>query len=211
MTRRRDVLETGFGAALAGLTGSGVSARDEPTAADGETMELLAEGFVDHSHACSHAKFDDRVPLDAGESVDDPPVVDETHTVWEVSHGDPGYVAFDPEGPVEPPPFVFYTVDGTVRPLVGETVERAPVSDDDCEELDEYTMVDPVDGELMLAVGARSVSLYADGDGVVHEVGVEAAFADWRLGLLGTDVLRAVAEAYWLDSAETARASTPSR
>jgi len=212
MTTRRDVLESGIGAAIAtglarGIDPGGRVADSEHAAATaaGE-LELLAEAQVDHAHACSHAKFDDRVPLDAGEEVADAPTVAETHTVWEVSHDTPGYVAFDAEAHFHDGPFVLYTVAGTVRPLVGTTVERAVVADADCEELDEYTKVEPSGGEILLAAGERSVSFYADASGVVGEAGVEAAFADWGLGLLDTDGLRAVAKAYWLDGGDTARA-----
>lgn len=175
------------------------------TASESEsTIELLAEEQVDHSHACSHAKFDDPVPLDAGATVEDAPTVDETHTIWEVSHDGPGYVVFDVESHWYDGPFVFYTVEGAVRPLVGTTDERAPVSDEDCEELDEYAKVDADDGEIVLAAGTRSVPFYADADSVVGTQGVEDALDDWRRGLLETDLLRAVIEAWWLDCENTA-------
>lgn len=216
MTTRRDVLESGIGAAIAAGFARGADPGEHApadseradSAAAGE-LEVLAEAQVDHAHACSHAKFDDRVPLDAGEGVADAPTVAETHTVWAVDHDAPGYVGFDAEAHFHDGPFVFYTFEGAVRPLVGTTVERAVVADEDCEELDEYTKVEPLDGEILLAAGERSVSFYADASGVVGEAGVEAAFADWQLGLLDTDGLRAVAGAYWLDGGNAARATPP--
>ena len=216
---RRDVLRSGIGTLAAGglasnaggLRGVGETAdseRESEPAALEDAVELLAESQVKNGHACSHAKFDDRTPLDAGETVDNAPTVDETHVIWEVDHAgvDRGYVAFDAEEHFHEGPFVFYTFAGAVRPLVGTTVVQAPLSDEDCEYLDEYAVVNPDDGSILLGVGARSVPFYTDVDGTVRAAGVDAALADWQVGLLGTDLVRDVIETFWTNGGDTATA-----
>ncbi|MDQ2048948.1 rhodanese-like domain-containing protein [Natronolimnohabitans sp. A-GB9] len=124
----------------------------DPEPAD-EPLELLAEGAVDHIHACSHAKFDERESLEAGDSTADAPTIDETHTIWDVSYqGDHGQVVFDAAAHHRSGPFVFYTANGTAYAVVGTELEREAVDDDTCDLLDRYVVVEPDDGQIELVL-----------------------------------------------------------
>jgi len=162
---RRTVLCSGVGSlsiiSLTGCTeGNAEDQRDEQderSATDeqentGGSLELLAEEEIDHEHACLHAEFDERTPLEAGESADDTPTVEETHVIWEVTYvGESGYLAFDAASHHYDGPFVFYTAAGTVEVVHGSDVDRDIVGDS-CPELDEYLVVEPDDGAIVLEV-----------------------------------------------------------
>ncbi|ELY30012.1 hypothetical protein C500_10389 [Natrialba magadii ATCC 43099] len=121
------------------------------------TLELLAEEKIDHNHACLHAEFDEREPLEAGESPDTSPTEDETHVIWEVTYeGDAGYVAFDADEHEYDGPFVFYTAEGSALATTGTEVDRDTVGDDDCADLDEYVQVEPDDGQIVLELTSSS-------------------------------------------------------
>ncbi|ELY62099.1 rhodanese-like domain-containing protein [Natronolimnohabitans innermongolicus] len=127
----------------------GTESESDPTAANG--VELLAEASVDHIHACSHAKFDDREPLEAAETSDAAPTVGRTHVIWAVEYDDEyGQVVFDASG--YPGSIVFYTADGSAYAVVGTELEREPVDDDTCEYLDRYVEVAPEDGRIELVL-----------------------------------------------------------
>lgn len=171
---RRAALETSVGALAMGLiagctadeSGSADENEDdgsEPAADDGSdssdpethSLELLAEEEIDHDHACGHAEFDDRTPLEAGSSADDEPTVTDTHVIWALTYeGDSGYVTFDAAAHFFDGPFVFYTADGSATPVVGTEIADEPVDDDACADLDEYVVVEPEDGEIVLEVTA---------------------------------------------------------
>ncbi len=114
------------------------------------TVELLAEEDIDHSHACLHGDFDERTPLDAGDSADTAPTVSDTHVIWEATYeGDAGHVRFDTNDHSYPGPFVFYTADGSAEPANADVLETGEV--DECDSLDEYIEVEtPEDGIIDL-------------------------------------------------------------
>ena len=115
------------------------------------SLELLAEANLDHDHACFHAEYDERTPLEAGGSVDDAPTVSDTHVIWEVTYEDDGgYVRFDADSHSYTGPFVFYTAGGSASPVNGTELVQETVPDEDCSELDEYLQVEPEDGRIVL-------------------------------------------------------------
>ncbi len=117
------------------------------------SLELLAEEEIDHGHACLHAEFDPRTPLEAGESADESPTESDTHVIWEVTYeGDAGYVGFDADEHERDESFVFYTAYGSAVPVQGTVVDEGVVGDDDCSDLDEYIQVAPDDGQIVLEV-----------------------------------------------------------
>ncbi|WP_255192521.1 hypothetical protein [Natronobeatus ordinarius] len=119
------------------------------------SLELLAEANVDHDHACFHAEYDERTPLEAGDSVDDAPTVSNTHIIWEVTYEDDiGYVRFDADKHAYGGAFVFYTAGGSASPVDGTEVVQDTVPDEDCSELDEYLQVEPEDGQIVLELTA---------------------------------------------------------
>ncbi len=176
---RREVIRTGGG--VLALTAAGCLNSDGESPDDGDdeeppetvddeeetqpdtepepeevTLELLAEEDIDHDHACLHAEFDERTPLEAGTSADDAPTADETHVIWEVTYEGEGYVRFDADAHSYDGPFVFYTADGTVGVVEGTETERDEVPDDDCEPLDEYFVVEvPEDGVILLELSPQ--------------------------------------------------------
>lgn len=118
-----------------------------------QRLELLAESQINHEHACSHAKWDPRTPLEAGTNTEDAPSVDRTHVIWEVTHqGEQGVVTFDAESHHYDGPFVFYVAGGTVAVLVGDHLETASVADEVCDDLDRYVLIEPAGGEIQLEV-----------------------------------------------------------
>lgn len=126
---------------------------DDPGPGEGQRLELLAEARVDHEHACSHAKWDPRTPLEAGTSEEDAPSVDRTHVIWEVTHeSEVGFVNFDAEAHRHDGPFVFYLAGGTATVTIGEHLETEPVPDEVCKELDRYVRVTPDAGQIQLEV-----------------------------------------------------------
>lgn len=156
LTRRGTLAALGgLATATAGCldeTEDGIEDNGEPEESEEEEqpeeieLELLAEETVDHDHACRHAEFDDRTPLEG-----DDLVVGETHVIWSVVHEKGGRLTFDADEHHHDGPFVFYTADGTVDVSDGEEVERDEVGPDDCEPLDEYVSVEPTDdGEIVL-------------------------------------------------------------
>ncbi|NGM69624.1 hypothetical protein G6M89_11505 [Natronolimnobius sp. AArcel1] len=126
---------------------------DEPTE---HTLELLGEEHIDHEHACLHAEFDDRTPLEAGSETEAAATVDETHVIWEVTYeGEAGYVTFDADAHHADGSFVFYTADGTATPVSGTLLEEGDVDDDECGPLDEYVEVEPEEGVITLELQAE--------------------------------------------------------
>lgn len=122
----------------------------------GGSLELLAEAGIDHEHACLHAEFDERKPLEAGSAEDSPTTVEETHVMWEVAiEGESGYISFDVASHEHDGPFVFYTAGGAATPVVGSEGERDAVPEDACTDLEEYVQVSPEDGQLTIEVTAE--------------------------------------------------------
>ncbi|APX98063.1 hypothetical protein [Natronorubrum daqingense] len=153
---RRNALIVGIGALTTAGTASYGAAQTEST---DEPFELLAEENIDHEHACLHAEYDERTSLEAGESVDDAPTVDDTHVIWEVTDGsDQGYVVFDADGHHYDGPFVFYTTNGTVSPVTGTEVEDGTVDDDSCGPLDAYVVIEPDGGRIELELSTAESS-----------------------------------------------------
>ncbi|GAB7019894.1 PKD domain-containing protein [Halostagnicola bangensis] len=117
------------------------------------SLELLGEQNVNHAHACTHGDYDERTPLEAGDTADTGPIVDDDHVIWEVTYeGEDGYVTFDAEAHWYDGPFVFYTAFGSVEPVDAEVLERGGVDDEEhCDTLDEYIEVEtPDDGTIDL-------------------------------------------------------------
>ncbi|ARS88313.1 hypothetical protein [Natrarchaeobaculum aegyptiacum] len=118
-----------------------------------QSLELLAEASVDHDHACFHAEYDDRTPLEAGDSVEESPTESHTHVIWDVTYdGDSGYVRFDADAHAHGGPIVFYTAGGSATPVDGTELVQDTVPDEDCSKLDEYLQVEPDDGQIVLEV-----------------------------------------------------------
>ena len=146
---RRGALKAGAGAlTVTAATGFATGQSEE------HVLELLAEENIDHDHACLHGDFDERTPLEAGETVDDAPSVDDTHVIWEATYQGEGYVVFDADGHFDDGPFVFYTADGSVQAVEGTELERGGV--DACDSLDEYVQIEPEDGRIALELIADS-------------------------------------------------------
>lgn len=132
------------------VAGAGASGDIAPEEADG--VELLIETNVDNDHACTHDEYDDRTPLDAGDSPEDAPVVTDDHVIWNVTtDGGEGVVQFDnTEHDVYPglDSWVFYYADGDLEPTDGEVLETGDVPE--CG-LDSYVEVEtPEDGVFNL-------------------------------------------------------------
>ncbi len=145
------------------------------------TLELLGEQNVDHAHACTHGDYDERTPLEAGDSPDSGTVVDDDHVIWEVTYeDDKGYVTFDADSHWYDGPFVFYTAFGSVEPVDAEVLERGGVDDEEhCDTLDEYIEVEtPDDGTIDLELTGGEPVDGGSGPGTGPGAGspLEAAF-----------------------------------
>ncbi|GAB3017512.1 hypothetical protein [Natronobiforma cellulositropha] len=151
---RRNVLETGASALLLGSSaGAVIGATGGSVAAASNSLELLAEEYVDHHHACFHAENDDRTGLMAGGSCGSGQTVDQTHVIWDVSYGgSEGYVTFDADSHPYSGPFVFYVANGSATVCEGTYLDGGSVGD--CAELDEYLEVDPDNGSITLELSA---------------------------------------------------------
>ncbi|WP_255192524.1 PKD domain-containing protein [Natronobeatus ordinarius] len=119
---------------------------------DEYVLELLAEQSVDHDHACLHGDYDDRTPLEAGNSPESAPVESDDHVIWSVTYeGTAGYVTFDATDHWYDGPFVFYMADGSVEPTEADVLESGDVADEYCDTLEEYIKVEtPDDGTIVL-------------------------------------------------------------
>ncbi|GAB7019893.1 hypothetical protein JCM18750_27540 [Halostagnicola bangensis] len=131
-------------------------------------VRFLVETTINHTHACFHGDYDDRVPLDAGDAPGSGPIVDDDHVLWNVTHdGNTGYVSFDPE-PIgyDDVDFVFYSAEGSIEPLNADVLERGDV--DECPTIEEYAQVEtPEDGTIEFALSGEDRD---DGDEPAIEV-----------------------------------------
>ncbi|WP_228434422.1 PGF-pre-PGF domain-containing protein [Natrarchaeobaculum aegyptiacum] len=139
-----------------GDDGNGGSGDDgDDTDVGSGTVEFLIETDIDNDHACTHGEYDERTPLEAGNSPDDAPVVVKDHVIWEVTYeGDEGYIRFDNnEHDVYPglDSWVFYQAGADLSPTDGTVLETGDV--DECPSLDGYMEVEtPSDGVFDIEV-----------------------------------------------------------
>ncbi|MCX2818739.1 hypothetical protein EGH25_05155 [Haladaptatus sp. F3-133] len=112
-----------------------------------ETVELLAEKEVDNEHACLHGDHDGRTPLAGGDSADSAPTVEEDHVIWNVTHGDGGYVNFDAGGYNDDGQFVFYVAGGSANPTSSRVIGKGDVGE--CDSLDGYIEVETPSDEVI--------------------------------------------------------------
>jgi hypothetical protein len=122
-----------------------------------ETVELLAEKEVDNEHACLHGDHDGRTPLTGGNSADSAPTVEEDHVIWNVTHGDGGYVNFDAGGYNDDGQFVFYVAGGSANPTNSRVIGKGDVGE--CDSLDGYIEVGvPSDEVITLELTEDDIS-----------------------------------------------------
>ncbi|GAB3017499.1 hypothetical protein [Natronobiforma cellulositropha] len=199
---RRHLLSSaarGTTVAAAGVTALGsVGTASADDTAVRQSLELLAERQVDHSHACLHALYDEREPLDAGGSATSAPTVGGTHVIWEATYeGETGYVTFDASTHWWDGPFVFYSAYGSLEAVTGTELERESVADSECRGLDEYVRIDPEDDLVTLALSVEvPVATYAGSDGTIDVDGLQTAVDDWRDDVISTAHLQNVVAAW---------------